>query len=82
MSLSLASDIWDALRDHIDLSDRSEAADILVNLLIDLNYEVEDIKDSFRDKDISSALKDYNDEHSVDNDEEDYEDNDDDDGEW
>jgi len=80
MSLSLASDIWEALRDHIDLSERTDAADSLVNLLIDLNFEVEDIKDSFRDKDISTALKDYADEHDVDD--EDYEDSDDEDGEW
>jgi hypothetical protein len=42
---------------------RNDAADTLVNYLIDNNYEIEDIKDSFKDKDITSALKGYAEEH-------------------
>ena len=53
MSLDFVTEVWEALRTHIDLNERSEAADTLVNLLIDNNYEVEDIKDAFKDKDIN-----------------------------
>ena len=35
MSLDFVTEVWDALRSHIDLTDRSDAADTLINLLID-----------------------------------------------
>ena len=77
MSLILITEVWDILRDHIDMSDRSEAADTLVNYLMDNNYEVEDIKDAFKDKDITSALKGYAEQHFQEEDyEEEYEDED------
>lgn len=76
MSLDIVAEVWSALREHIDLNDRREAADTLVNYLIDNNYEVDDIKTAFRDKDITKALKDYADEHFQDDDYEDYEDED------
>jgi len=73
MSLDVISEVWDALREHIDLSERDDAADTLVNFLIDNNYEIEDIKDAFKDKDITKALKGYAEEHFQDDDYEDYE---------
>jgi len=63
MSLDTIAEVWDALREHIDLSERDDAADTLVNFLIDNNYEIDDIKDAFKDKDITKALKGYTDEH-------------------
>jgi hypothetical protein len=58
MKLDFVSEVWDALRSHIDFNDRSDAADSLVNLLIDNNYEAEDIKDAFKgDKEMLTALK-------------------------
>ena len=42
MSLDFVAEVWDALRTHIDFNDRSDAADTLINLLIDNNYEMED----------------------------------------
>ena len=67
MSLDFVSEVWDALRSHIDLNERTDAADSLINLLIDNNYEPEDIKDAFRgDKDLLSALKYYLEQHDVD----------------
>ncbi len=60
MSLDFASEIWDALRSHMDANERKEAADSLVNLLIDHNYEPEDIKESFQGiKEVLTALNDY-----------------------
>ena len=74
MSLDLITEVWDVLRSHIDFNERSDAADTLVNFLIDSNYEAEDIKDAFRgDKDIISAVKDYLEQHE---DEQEYDDED------
>ena len=75
MSLDTIAEVWEALREHIDLSERNDAADTLVNFLIDNNYEIDDIKDAFKDKDITKALKGYAEEHFPDEDE-DYEDED------
>jgi len=75
MSLDLITEVWDALRDHIDLNDRKEAADSLIDLLIENNYEADDIKQEFRgDKDISAALKYYAQQHDY---TEDYDENED-----
>ena len=80
MSLNVIVEVWDALKSHVDFNERKDAADTLVNFLIDNGYEADDIKDSFRgDKDISSALKFYREQHEV---EEEYEEYDDDDDEW
>ena len=58
MKLDFVAEVWDALRSHIDFNDRTDAADSLVNLLIDNNYEAEDIKDAFMgDKEMLTALK-------------------------
>jgi hypothetical protein len=73
MSLTVITEVWDALRDYIDMNERGEAADTLVNYLMDSNYEVEDIKDAFKDKDITKALKGYAEQHFQ---EEEYEDED------
>jgi len=60
MSLDIIRDIWDGLNPHIHHSERADAADMLVNLLIDNDYEVSEIKGTFKgDKDIASALKYY-----------------------
>ena len=84
MSLDLVSEVWDVLRSHIDFNDRSEAADSLVNFLIDNNYEAEDIKDAFRgEKEIITAVKDYLSQHEdeLEYEDDDY-DSDSDDDEW
>ena len=74
MSLDFTAEVWDALRSHIDFNERSDAADTLVNLLIDNNYEADDIKDAFRgDKEVLKALKGYIEEHDTEDDYEDYE---------
>lgn len=82
MSLSLVTEVWDVLRSHIDFNERSDAADSLVNFLIDNNYETDDIKDSFRgEKEILTALKSYIAENEIEYDEEEEYDESDDD-EW
>ena len=76
MSLGLISEVWEALREHIDLNERSTAADTLVHFLIDNNYEIDDIKEEFRDKDITKALKGYAEENFPEEEYEEYEDED------
>ena len=77
MNLDFVAEVWDTLRSHVDLHDRSEAADSLINLLIDNNYEADDIKESFKgDKDIIGALKYYAEQHDQEEDYEEYTDED------
>ena len=81
MSLNFVAEVWDAIRSHIDFNERKDAADTLVNLLIENNYEADDIKDSFRgDKEILNALRDYVNEHETEY--EDYDEEEDLDEEW
>jgi hypothetical protein len=82
MSLDFVVEVWDALRSHIDLNDRTDAADSLINLLIDNNYEPEDIKDVFSgEKEVLSALKDYLEQQDIEDEYEDY-DEDESDDDW
>ena len=78
MSLSLVSEVWDALRQHIQLADKVDAADTLVNLLIDSGFDADEIKENFRgDKEIANALSYFSQEEDEEyDDEEDYEDDD------
>jgi len=80
MSLEFIVEVWDVLRSHIDLNDRTDAADSLINLLIDNNYEPQDIKDVFSgEKEVLNALKDYLEQHDIEDDleeEDDYYDED------
>ena len=83
MSLDFITEVWDALRNHVDMSERGDAADSLINLLIDNNYEAQDIKESFRgDKDMLNALKDYLEQHDIEDDYEDYEEDEEDTDDW
>ena len=80
MSLDFVAEVWDALRNHIDFNERKEAADTLVTLLVENNYEADEIKEAFRgEKEILTALKDYASEHEV---EEEYEEDDYEEDEW
>ena len=81
MSLDFTAEVWDALRSHIDQHERKDAADTLINLLIDHNHEADDIKSAFKgDKDMIGALKYYMDQHE---DEAEYEEEDEEDeDEW
>jgi len=81
MKLDLITEVWEVLREHIDLNDRADAADTLVNFLMDNNYEVDEIKESFKDKDITKALKGYAEQHFQEEEYEEY-DEDSDTDEW
>ena len=81
MSLGTVSEVWEVLREHIDMNDRLDAAETLVTYLIENNFEIDEIKDEFRDKDITKALKEYAAQHFQEEDYEEYEDDQDED-EW
>jgi hypothetical protein len=77
MSLNLIAEVWDALRQHIQLADKVDAADTLVNLLIDSGYDADEIKENFRgDKEIANALSYFSQEENEEFDDEDYADDD------
>ena len=82
MSVDLAAAVWEELKRYIGPLDKAEAADALVNLLVDSNYDADDIRDSFRgDPEVKKALQGYLDDHDdeeIDEEEEDDDDNDDD----
>jgi hypothetical protein len=80
MSVDLAQAVWEELKRYIGPLDRTEAADALVNLLVDSNFDADDIRDSFRgDVEVVKALQGYlddYDEEEIDDDDYDEEDND------
>lgn len=79
MAVDLAHDLWQELKRYIGSTDRSDAADTLVNLLIDNDYDAEDIRAAFKgDNDVKKALQSYiDDAEEEDLDEEDEDDYDD-----
>jgi hypothetical protein len=73
MSVDVAYDIWTEFRRFLSTPDRAEAADALVNVLIDNDYDAEDIRSAFKgDADVKRALQSY-----LDDAEEDIEDSED-----
>jgi len=74
MSLDVISEVWEALRLHVDMNERKDAADTLVTYLMENNYEAAEIKTAFRgDKEVAKALTYYADTHDHDEEEEDDE---------
>jgi hypothetical protein len=69
MDEQLASVIWDELKRYINTVDRADAAESIVSILVDNDFDADDIKTAFAgDKDIKNALSQY-----LNNDEEEYE---------
>jgi hypothetical protein len=81
MSLLLAHDCWAELKRYISNVDHADAADSLVHLLIDNDYDAGEIRAAFKtDSDVKSALSAYLVENESDDETEDeYQDEDDDD---
>lgn len=60
MSLGLISEIWKVLKPSIEVGDTDDAAETLVNYLIEEDYSPAEIKQTFRnDKDIKDAVSFY-----------------------
>jgi hypothetical protein len=74
MSVDLAAAVWEELKRYVGTLDRTEAADAMVNLLIDSNFDADEIRDAFRsDSEIKKALNAYISDRSDDEEESDEE---------
>jgi hypothetical protein len=82
MSVDLAAAFWEELKRYVGTLDRTEAADAMVNLLIDSNFDSDEIRNAFKgDAEIKKALNAYISDRSDDEEESDEEEFDDDDDE-
>ena len=80
MSEAIASEIWGELKRFVNTVDRAEAAETVIQILMDNDSDVEDIRDAFKgDSDIKRALtayldndKDYVEEEDEEPEDEDY----------
>lgn len=78
MAVDLSYDIWNELKRYISTVDRADAADSLVAVLIDNDYDAEQIRSAFKsDSDIKRALQSYLDDTEEEDLDEDYEDEED-----
>jgi len=78
MAVDLAHDLWQELKRYISVTDRADAADTLVNLLVDNDHDAEQIRDAFKgDNDVKRALQSFLDDADEDLDEEEEDDYDD-----
>jgi hypothetical protein len=71
MDVDVISEIWTELKRYLNVVDRVDAAESLVNILIDHDVDADEIRTSFRgDPDIKTALSNYlsNDTDSFDDD--------------
>ena len=80
MSEAIAAEIWGELKRFVNTVDRQEAAETVVQILMDNDSDVEDIRNAFKgDVDIKRALtsyldndKDYAEDEEESEEEEDY----------
>jgi hypothetical protein len=57
MPVALASELWSEIKRYVSSVDREEAAEVVVNILIDNDIDVDEIKANFKgDPDIKRAL--------------------------
>jgi hypothetical protein len=83
MSVDLSREIWNELKRYVNTVDRADAAETLINVLIDNDVDADEIRDVFKGdtevkRALTSYLKDHEEEHD-DEDEDDYDDEDDED---
>lgn len=77
MSEHLAAEIWGELKRYVNTVDRAEAAETLIQILMDNDSDVDDIRAAFTgDRDIKAALTSYldNDKDYVEEDEDEEDD--------
>ena len=79
MSVELSREIWDELKRYVNTVDRQDAAETLINVLIDNDIDADEIKDTFKgDSEVKRALTSYLKDHA---DEEEYDEEEDEDDE-
>lgn len=73
MPLDLASKVWAEIKRHVNTVDRGDAAETVVNLLIDNGYDGTEIRDAFKgDSDIKRVLTAYINEQEDEEEDEEY----------
>ena len=80
MSEAIAAEIWGELKRYVNTVDRAEAAETVIQILMDNDSDVEDIRAAFTgDRDIKTALTAYldNDKDYVEEEESDYDEDED-----
>lgn len=86
MSEALAAEIWGELKRYVNTVDRAEAAETLIQILMDNDSDVDDIRSAFTgDRDIKAALTSYLDndkDYVVEDEEEDDYDDENEDEDW
>jgi hypothetical protein len=66
MTIEVAAELWGELRRYVNTVDRDEAAETVVSILIDNDYDADDIRDAFKgDSDIKRALAAYTSDEEV-----------------
>lgn len=81
MHSTIASELWDEFKRFIGNADREEAADIMINVLINNDEDLEDIRTAFaHDTDVRRALTAYSDQDDAD--QSDYDEDSDDEDQW
>jgi hypothetical protein len=84
MSITVIAEVWRALKLEIDETNLPDAAESLINVLIDNDYEAADIKEAFRrEPAVMEALREYSSQYEEEEyEEEEYEEDEDEDDEW
>jgi len=85
MSEAIAAEIWGELKRYVNTVDRAEAAETVIQILMDNDSDVEDIRAAFTgDRDIKTALTSYldNDKDYVEEEEEEEDSDYDEDEDW
>ena len=85
MSETIASEIWGELKRFVNTVDRDEAAETVIQILMDNDSDVEDIRAAFKgDTDIKRALTSYldNDKDYVEEEDDEYEEEEEEDQDW
>ncbi len=60
MSIEVAAELWGELRRYVNTVDRDEAAESIVSVLVDNDYNADEIRTAFKgDGDIKKALATY-----------------------
>jgi hypothetical protein len=72
MDLELVSQVWRELKHQV--TDKNDAADALVTILMENGGNIDEIKSAFNDRDVTKALKAYDDNDLQEEEEDDYDD--------
>lgn len=60
MTVQLAAEIWNLLRDSVPYDDREQVADSLVGIMVDHGYDAAEIREEFAgDSEVLKALQYY-----------------------